>query len=195
VGDGRQVKRESQATAEFVNQTSTIRFQTGNDDYTSLMETPTRRDDLDNFSFDEFVSFLFEPDVPTKSESEDPWHWNIESEIVARMVCAYYVKLFRQPEFLLTRFTKRQIEQGFWAILNHSNNCSLSEIIGDSNLPFALREEIIRSMADLFEELFASEPLDTSVFMWWDALCYDWHSGNRIRERGGEDEKLQDVFF
>jgi hypothetical protein len=71
----------------------------------------------------------------------------------------------------------------------------VAEIIGESNLPFVLREEIIRSMAHLFRLSFVTEPLDTSVFMWWDALCYDWHCGNRIRERGGEDEKLQDVFF
>jgi hypothetical protein len=52
-------------------------------------------------------------------------------------------------------------------------------------------------MADLFRILFATEPLDTSVQMWWDILCYDWHCGNRKRERerGGEDERMQDVIF
>jgi hypothetical protein len=57
------------------------------------METQARRGDLDNFSFDEFVSFLFEPDMQPASEDEDPWHWNMESEIVARRVCAYYVNI------------------------------------------------------------------------------------------------------
>jgi hypothetical protein len=47
----------------------------------------------------------------------------------------------------------------------------------------------------LFRDLFAKGPLDTSVGMWWDSLCYDWHCGNRKRERGGEDSELQDVFF
>jgi len=50
-------------------------------------------------------------------------------------------------------------------------------------------------MADLFERLFAKEPLDTSVQMWWDSLCYDWQSGNRNRESGGEDLELQDMLF
>ena len=50
-------------------------------------------------------------------------------------------------------------------------------------------------MATLFERLFVNEPLDTSVHMWWDSLCYGWHCGNRSRERGGEDLELQDIFF
>jgi hypothetical protein len=31
--------------------------------------------------------------------------------------------------------------------------------------------------------------------MWWDSHCYDWHSGNRNRDLGGEDLQLQDIFF
>jgi len=50
-------------------------------------------------------------------------------------------------------------------------------------------------MVDLFKRLFAGEPFDTSVQMWWDSLCYDWHCGNRKRERGGEDLELQDIYF
>jgi hypothetical protein len=50
-------------------------------------------------------------------------------------------------------------------------------------------------MADLFKRLFAREPLDTSVKMWWDSLCYEWHCGNRKREHGGADLELQNVYF
>jgi hypothetical protein len=50
-------------------------------------------------------------------------------------------------------------------------------------------------MAVLFERLFLNEPLDTSVHMWWDSLCYDWHCGNKKRENRGEDLELQDIFF
>jgi hypothetical protein len=52
-----------------------------------------------------------------------------------------------------------------------------------------------KTMADLFRNFFATEPLDSSVQMWWDSLCYDWHCGYRKRERGGEDERMQDVIF
>jgi hypothetical protein len=159
------------------------------------MEQATTHVDLTNSSFDDFVAFLFDRDVSLESKGEDYWYWHVEVEFDARQIGAYYVQLFRQPEFLLTRFTKLQLEEGFWAIQVPNLECSVSRIIDDSDLPISTREECIRSMADLFKHLFAAEPFDTAVQMWWDSLCYDWHCGNRNRERGGEDLELQDIFF
>jgi len=158
------------------------------------MEPPTPVD-LTNFSFDEFVSFLFDRDVSLESEGQDYWYWHVEVEFDAKKICAYYVQLFRQPEFLLSRFTKPQLEEAFWAIEGPNLDCSVSQLIDDSDLPLSIRAECIDSMADLFKRLFAREPFDSSVQMWWDSLCYDWHCGNRNRERGGEDLELQDMFF
>ena len=158
------------------------------------MESPTQVD-LTSFTFDEFVSFLFDHDVPPESEKYDPWYFHVEVEFDFKKICAYYVQLFRQPEFLLSRFTKPQLEEGFWAIQGPNLDCSISQIIGGTDKPISIREECISSMPDLFERLFAREPLETSVQMWWDSLCFDWHSGNRIRERGGEDLELQNMFF
>lgn len=151
--------------------------------------------DLGGYSFDEFVSFLFDRTIPAEAEKADPWYWHVELKFDAEKICGYYVRLFQQPEFLLTRFTKPQLEEGFWAIQGPNLDCSVCRLILESNLLFPLREDCIRSMFDLFEQLFAKEPLDTSVQMWWDSLCYDWHCGIRRRERGGEDVELQDVFF
>jgi hypothetical protein len=151
--------------------------------------------DISRFSFDEFVSFLFDQDVPPKTSKRDPWYWHTEIAYVPDLICSYYVKLFRQPQFLRARFSKAQLEQAFWAIQSRNLDCSVPRIIWDPVLPFAAREECVRTMADLFRTLFASEPLETSVQMWWDSLCYDWHCGNRNRERGGEDEQMQDVIF
>jgi hypothetical protein len=50
-------------------------------------------------------------------------------------------------------------------------------------------------MTDLYKNLFAAEPLDSSVQMWWDSMCYDWQCGNRDRQLGGEDLSMQDVTF
>jgi hypothetical protein len=163
--------------------------------YTLLMGQPTTYVDLTNSTFDDFVAFLFDRDVSLESDGQDYWYWHLEVEFNAKMIGAYYVRLFRQPEFLLARFTKLQLEEGFWAIQGPNLDCSVSRIIDDSDLPLAFREECIRSMADLFQRLFATEPFDSSVQMWWDSLCYDWHCGNKNRERGGEDLELQDVFF
>jgi hypothetical protein len=159
------------------------------------MGQPTTHVDLTNSSFDDFVAFLFDRDVSLESEGRDYWYWHVEVEFDPKKIGAYYVQLFRQPEFLLTRFTKLQLEEGFWAIQGPNLDCSVSRIIDDSDQPLSIREECIGSMVDLFRRLFATEPFDSSVQMWWDSLCYDWHCGNRNRERGGEDLELQDMFF
>jgi hypothetical protein len=160
---------------------------------------PPKSVDLTNVSFDEFVAFLFDHDIdrtiPPESEKYDPWYFHVEVEFDARKIGDHYVRMFRQPEFLLTRFTKAQLEEGFWAIQGPNLDCSVSRIIEDGDLPLSAREACIRSMADLFKRLFATEPFDTSVQMWWDSLCYDWHCGNRNRERGTEDLELQNIFF
>jgi hypothetical protein len=146
-------------------------------------------------TFDEFVAFLFDRNVALESKGKDYWYWHVTVEFDAEVIAGYYVQLFRQPEFLLERFTKAQLEEAFWAIPSYSLDCSVIRIINDSDLSLSLREECIRSMAELFRRLFAREPLNTSVQMWWDSLCYDWHCGNRSRGPGGEDLKLQDIFF
>lgn len=150
---------------------------------------------ITKFSFDEFVSFLFDHDVPPGQEKVDPWDWHVEVEFDPQRICAYYVQLFQEPEFLLARFTKPQLEQGFWAIQGPNLDCSVWRIIHELDVPFPLREECIRAMFDLFTRLFSKVSLDTSVSMWWDSMCYDWHCGNRRRERGGEDEQMQDILF
>src|SRR6266436_2309081 len=151
--------------------------------------------DVSQYSFDEFISFLFAREVPAENENQEPWDWSTEVTFVPQQVCRHYVQLFRQPEFLLQRFSKAQLEEGFWAIQGPNLDCSVHRLLEDTDLPFAVRAECIRSMFELFKRLFAFEFLDTSVFMWWDSLCYDWHCGNRNRELGGEDLRLQDVLF
>jgi hypothetical protein len=159
------------------------------------MNDPNTQVDLTNASYEEFVAFIFDHDITFESEGKDYWYWHMEVQFDARKIAAYYVQMFKEPEFLLTRYTKEQLEEGFWAIEGANLDCSVNRIIDDSELRLSIREECIRSMTNLFKRLFAREALDTSVFMWWDELCYDWHCGNRNRERGGEDLELQDVFF
>jgi hypothetical protein len=151
--------------------------------------------DISQCSFDEFITFLFDRDVPAKTQKWNPWYWKVEVTYDPRSVCTFYVRLFRQPGFLMKRFSKAQLEQGFWAIPSANLGCSVYRLIWDTDLPFAAREECVKSMVDLFAGLFATEPLDTSVQMWWDSLCYDWHCGTRDRQRGGEDLVMQDVMF
>lgn len=159
------------------------------------MEKPAKEVDLTDSSFDAFVAFVFDRDVSLESKGEDYWYWHVEVEFDPKKIATFYVQLFDQPEFLLTRFTKAQLEEAFWGIQVPNLDCSVYRIIENSELPLSVREECIRSMVNLFERLFVTEPLDSSVQMWWDSLCYDWHCGNRNRDRGGEDLELQDIFF
>lgn len=162
------------------------------------------RIDITQHSFDQFIDFMFDHEVPAepnreatgRTKANEPWYWEqIELVYDPAKVCGYYVRLFREPGFLLQRFSKPQLEQGFWALQGPNLDCSLGNLLWLPDLSFAAREECVRSMFDLFRLLFAVEPLDASVQMWWDSLCYDWHCGNRNRALGGEDRKMQDVMF
>ena len=163
--------------------------------------------DISGASFDEFVCFLFDRNAlprdqvvaalrsTIKTEQWQPWYFHIDVAFDSRKACQYYSKLFLEPKFLLGRFSKDQLEQGFWAIQSPTLECSVCKVIWDRTLPFDPREEVVRSMFYLFRDLFFAEPLYDSVCMWWDSLCYGWHCGNRKRERGGEDLTMQDVMF
>jgi hypothetical protein len=151
--------------------------------------------DVSAYSFDEFVSFLFAHEPSADWNKQPPWYFSLEVLYDPQKVCAYYVQLFRQPSFLLERFSKAQLEEGFWAIHGGALDCAVSRVIWDTDVPFAEREECVRSMSDLFRLLLAGGLLRETSGMWWDSLCYEWQCGNRKRERGGEDLRMQNVMF
>ena len=153
--------------------------------------------DISQFSFEEFVTFMFDWEIQAKTEEWDPWYWHTRVSFDPQRICDYYTRLFSAPGFLLQRFSKAQLEEGFWAIPSGDNlECSVNELIWNTDLPFATRKECVKSMFHLYRDLFSAEPLETASFMWWDTLCWGlWHRGNRDRSRGGEDLTMQDVMF
>ncbi|HVK54635.1 MAG TPA: hypothetical protein VM532_06365 [Burkholderiales bacterium] len=150
-------------------------------------------------SFEEFVAFLFNHEVipvPKNGKKEpEPWYWKAEVTFEPIRVSCDYVRLFTNPEFLLSNFSVEQLDQGFWAIQSSNIECSVADIIWHRHVPFVMRANCIRSMFYLFEKLFATTSLGTAPHMWWDSLAYDWCCGNRSRLNGGEDEQMQDVMF
>src|SRR5690348_2207348 len=104
--------------------------------------------DISHYSFDEFIVFLFDRDVPADTKKRDPWYWHAEVVFDPQLVCGHYVRLFRQPSFLLEQFSKAQLEQGFWAIPGVNLDCSAGNLIWNTDLPFSDREECVRSMSD-----------------------------------------------
>jgi hypothetical protein len=153
--------------------------------------------DLSRFSFEEFITFLFDRDIPPESEKWNPWYWRTEVMFDPARICDYYIRLFKQPGFLLERFSPAQLEEGFWAISSHGYlGCSITELIWNADLPLADREECVKSMFYLYRDLFAVEPSETAGFMWWDSMCWHlWHRGEKDRLRGGEDLSMQDLMF
>jgi hypothetical protein len=154
--------------------------------------------DITEYSFDQFIDFLFSREITNPDldlAKPEPWYWHTEVTFDPNEVCEFYIQLFRKPEFLSERFSKLQLDAAFWSIQVENLDCSVHGIIFNTDLPQAVRIRCIESMFDLFQKLFASEPLDAAVFMWWDSLCYDWHCDNRNRDRGGDDLRLQDIFF
>ncbi len=95
---------------------------------------------------------------------------------------------------MLTRYSKGQLEQGFWAMISHIE-CAVAVVIWETSVPFEARGSCVRAMYHLYERFFLKQPLETSSNMWWDVLAYDWHCDNRSRANGGEDELMQDVMF
>ena len=155
--------------------------------------------DLQNATFAEFLTFLFDRDVipipASGSGAQEPWYWRAEVAFDPLQVASFYISLFTTPGIVLQQYSLEQIEQGFWAIQSSNIDCAATEIIWDQRLPFELRENCVRSMFHLYELLFSHVSLETSAEMWWDSLAYDWHCGNRVRAKGGEDKLMQDVMF
>ena len=163
--------------------------------------------DLRTYSFEEFVAFLFDHEAPVgemsfsalaergETSKWNPWYRHIDTLFDPQQLCSYYLQLFRNSRFLLNRFSRDQLEQGFWLLMGRSPDCSAGCIIWNLDLPFANRAECVAAMFDLFNDLFFDEDLENAVSMWWDSFCYAWHCGNRKRSNGGEDLQMQDVMF
>jgi hypothetical protein len=153
--------------------------------------------DIKTIDFDSFVDFLFDHPVADRDKNEEPWYWAFDLEIEYDPVktLQLYTRLFNGPEILLERFSLEQLEQGFWAIPSCTLDCSLWEILFDTNVEFVYKCECIKSMFSLYQKLFSKEPLETSSNMWWDSLAYDYCCGNRTRNNNGQEKLIQDSMF
>ena len=151
--------------------------------------------DIRGYSFDEFVSFIFDREIRAHAGVDHPWYFEVEVAFDPNRLCEFYIRLFRSPDSVLGKYSKAQLETGFWAIHGGAFDGSVQHLIWNQDVPFLSRCECVKSMSDLFRCFFAAEPLETSVSMWWDSLCYDWECGNRDRQRGSDDMSMQDVIF
>ena len=156
------------------------------------------RYDITSAGIEEFLSFLFDHELVPLShrpEAPRPWYPDAEVNFDPCQVLSLYTQLFTAPLPRLSSFSKEQLEQGFWASLGGDLECGVMPLIGEAEIPYEIREGCVRSMFYLFERYFADESLKTFPFMWWDPLAFDWDCGNRFRENGGDDFRLQNAMF
>src|SRR5690349_12892195 len=123
--------------------------------------------DISEVSFDEFVDFCFDHPVPKDSASA----WYFEAEVLYDPLRSidFFIQLFRHPEFLLQRYSRSQVDQGFWAISSSGFEGNAWDLILESqNIPVELRQACTEAMYDLFKNLFAIDPVGEASAFWWD---------------------------
>ena len=154
--------------------------------------------DLRAATLDEFVAFLFDHPVagfhenPAQQPRDEPWYWSdIELAYQATHNCSLFERLFAAPQFLLDRFTRGQLNQGFWAAQSGNLEGSAFQIVWESTIPLDLRKACISSMFHLYDKLFAVDPLGTCSEMWWDSFAYAYHLGHRSRDRNDEERQFR----
>lgn len=123
---------------------------------------------LNEFSFDEWLIFVF--DHPVASEPSTAWYWDYEWDWEAepQRILRYSIKLFNNSQVLLGKFSYEQINQGLWFLLGATNQ--LSDWIWDEKIEWEIREECIKAMFNVFTGLFTANPIQDAYFMWWDLL-------------------------
>lgn len=126
--------------------------------------------------------------------AHNSWWW--QSEIVFEPIehVGNLTSIFRNPQPLRRRYTRDQMEQGFWFLISGATG-ALEDVLWDSSVPWNNRALLIASTVDLYRQLFAHDPLDTSAYMFWDALAYGYCVPTRHPESDVEDSRVQGAMF
>jgi hypothetical protein len=128
--------------------------------------------DLRGRSLEEIKAFIFAHPVPT-IQDEAGWWWEAIVEFDVEEYATTLTEIFRDPAALPTRYTREELEQGFWLLISGADT-GLESLLWDTAVPSEVRQALIQATVDLYAKLFAFEPLDTSVYMFWDALAYGY---------------------
>ena len=122
---------------------------------------------LQNCKFDEWVDFIFD----YLSDEERLNEWSREVGILQTFrddFAKKCIRLFKEPEFLLKKYSSEQIEKGFDFIFGPY--VLITMWLWDKDADVGLRREFIFSMLPVFEKVFTVNPLENACFMWWDYL-------------------------
>lgn len=147
--------------------------------------------DLRTCSYQEFLDFVF--DHPVEKQG---WYFGSGVQVVFDGVhnTELPTELFSKARPLLERYTRDQLEQGFWA-LQGQEDWQVVHAMFETAVPFDKRAEMIRSMFFLYRDLFAVDDLHTSSNMWWDSISGSYKVGHRSQSTSDDVRKIQDVMF
>jgi hypothetical protein len=122
------------------------------------------------------------------------WYWNSDadlSEPAPQDCVAHLTRQFEQPELVLAPYSDAQIDQGLWYLVSSDCSKHMFSLI-EPWVPWSARQRGIRSMAALFERLFArrcsehlshldeprGNPLNRVCYTWWDIFPACGRPGN-----------------
>lgn len=125
------------------------------------------------------------------------WYWNVDadtSEPPAELCVQYLTQLFLDPESALATYSDAQLNRGFWYLVDNGCSNHMFSLI-EPEVAWEARREGIRSIAVLFERLFArrctdhlshvdeagANPLNSACYMWWDSFPYHGHPDDPVR--------------
>jgi hypothetical protein len=163
----------------------------------------------DDISYEEWVRFVFDHPILDPSwwwqdpESGYRQEWNTEADRTRTL--SYITRLFENPEGLIGRYSRAQIDQGLSYLVN---NCCLSHmfVLSNAKLPWADRRRCFDGMIPLYTKLMAPiygddlghnqyGPADRPSFacyMWWDVIPI--YGGMEHTDRDRINDAVLNVF-
>ncbi len=149
--------------------------------------------DLRGKNLEATMDFVFDHPVPTIT-GESGWWWESEVDVDPEEYAANLTAIFRNPAVLRSRYTREQLEQGFWMLISRAET-GLDPLLWNPDVSWLVRTALIQATVDLYEKFFALDSLDTSGYMFWDGLAYDYCVPTRHPETDIEDRRVQEVMF
>ncbi|RYG32951.1 hypothetical protein EON81_19415 [bacterium] len=133
------------------------------------------------FSFEEWVKYVFDhpTEPPERWWSSSAIDWGEEAN--PERTLEYLIRLFSEPEFLITRFSRAQIDQGLAFVTSSWNHMFVWR---EEKIPWPERRRGLDAMIPLYIKLLApvygddrgwgqSSPSERPTFacyMWWENI-------------------------
>jgi hypothetical protein len=149
--------------------------------------------DLRGRALIEVADFVFAHPVAAEPEDKS-WWWKTDFVFDPIEQATHIAAIFRSAADLRERYSRDQLEQGFWFLISGVEG-GLEDLIWDTRIPWEVRARLIDSTVDLYRQLFMVDPLDTCAHMFWDALAYGYCVPTRQPKTNPEDRRIQDAMF